>query len=34
MKIASKTRQSSNDYLKTAIRLKSKEIIDLASKLD
>ena len=34
MKIASKTRQSSNEYLKTAIRLKSKEIIDLASKLD
>jgi len=32
--VASKTKQSSNEYLKTAIRLKSKEIQDLVNKVD
>ena len=34
MKTANKTRQSSNNYIKTAIRLKSKEIIDLINKVE
>ena len=32
--VASKTKQSSNEYLKTAIRLKAKEIQDLVNKVD
>lgn len=32
--VATKTKQSSNEYLKTAIRLKSKEIIDLINKVE
>ena len=32
--VATKTKQSSNNYLKTAIRLKSKEIIELINKVE
>jgi len=32
--VASKTKQSSNEYLKNAIRLKAKEIQDLVNKVD